>query len=262
MRGWVHSRITHWLVAAVCLAVLAACGESSTPATTRGTNPDTTTTAVPGELGLVVSPQFVQGVIPGEQLVLLATLTVASDGPVNLTAQAAGVGADVSVRPSTISEGEVAEVTVIPQPTAVEGELTVTIMARTTDREQAVTKTTPVVPWADDRGEQGATILGLFTPWLAEHEPDLGISPDTEFTGTFVAPNLLIVSHYVFFSDAWEVGVSWHIMVPPDDFAEAYLRPRDALRPTRALRIGSWQTALDTGVVDVTEVEPPAEVVR
>jgi hypothetical protein len=68
--------------------------------------------------------------------------------------------------------------------------------------------------------------------------------------------------HYVFFNDGWEVGVSWHIMIAPDDFAEAYLRPRGALRPTRRFRIGSYQTALETGFVEVTEVEPPAEVTR
>lgn len=44
--------------------------------------------------------------------------------------------------------------------------------------------------------------------------------------------------------------------------AEIYLRPRSALWPTHAFRIESWQTSLDTGRIEVAEVEPPAEVVR
>ena len=50
-------RLTSFLLMClVSLALLAGCGESSSPATTRTTSLDTTTTTVPGELGLLVSP--------------------------------------------------------------------------------------------------------------------------------------------------------------------------------------------------------------
>lgn len=51
-------------------------------------------------------------------------------------------------------------------------------------------------------------------------------------------------------------------MVAPDDWAELYLRPRDSLTPTRAFRLSSWSTALGGGRVEITDVAPPAEVVR
>jgi hypothetical protein len=31
--------------------------------------------------------------------------------------------------------------------------------------------------------------------------------------GTWV----LIVEHYLFFSTDWELDLSWHVMIPPDD---------------------------------------------
>jgi hypothetical protein len=71
-----------------------------------------------------------------------------------------------------------------------------------------------------------------------------------------------VVSHYEFTNDDYELGLSWHIMVPPDDWSELYLRPRDELNPTRAFRMSSWSAAMEGGEVEFTEVSPPAEVVR
>ena len=200
-----------------------------------------------------------QGVIPGQRLVLLVAVT--TDQPVMLSCDVSGGAATVSIEPETISQNQVAEITVVPGAATTETEMRIDITARRGDHEETITKTTAVFDWPDDREEQAAEILGVFTAWLADNEPALGITPATMFEGSFVS-TLLVVSHYAYFNDDWEVGLSWHIMIPPDDFAEVYLRPRDALRPERAFRIASWQTALATGVPEVIEVEPPAEVTR
>jgi hypothetical protein len=241
---------------AVLLLFLGACNGSGSP--TTSTRPAPATSALDG--GIVVSPEFIQGAIPGAEVVLLVSQDDETAGMAMVTASASG--AEVSVRPSEISDIEVAEVTVVPDATATETVLTVTIEAATDDTTRTVTKTASVLPWDDDRAEQAAEILGLFTSWLAESRPELDITLETEFEGTFLAPQLLVVSHYGFFNNEWEIGLSWHVMIPPDDFAEIYLRPRSALRPTLAFRIGSWQTALDTGGYQIAEVEPPFEVVR
>jgi hypothetical protein len=241
---------------AVVVAALAltGCGESAAPTTSTRPRPETTALSE----GLVVSPQFIQGVIPGAQVVLLVTQGDETAGTATVTATASG--GDVMVQPSSITGTEVAEVTVIP--TSTEGELAVTIEVSTEQGTESISRVASISPWEDDRGEQAGEILDLFTPWLAETHPELGITPDSEFEGTFVAPELLVVSHYVFFNDQWEIGVAWHVMLPPDDFSEIYLRPRSELSPTLAFRVGSWQTALDTGDYEVMDVEPPSEVTR
>jgi hypothetical protein len=252
-----RSRARRVLVAtsAAIVMVVGACGGTSETTTTA--TPTTEPASVPE---IVVSPEFVNGAIPGSRLVLLVGLAEEGPGPVTVTAEARA--ADVTVEPSTIGGSEVAEVTVIPAATDTESDIEVTITAERGGVTRTVTRTVTVVPWEDDRGDQARAILGLFDDWLAENHPEFGITPQTEFAGTFTAPLLLIVSHYGFYSDAWEVGVSWHIMVPPDDFAELYLRPRDELAPTHAYRIESWQTAIETGEYEVTEIAPPSEVVR
>jgi hypothetical protein len=120
-------------------------------------------------------------------VVLLVSQDDETAGMAMVTASASG--AEVSVRPSEISDIEVAEVTVVPDATATETVLTVTIEAATDDTTRTVTKTASVLPWDDDRAEQAAEILGLFTSWLAESRPELDITLETEFEGTFLAPS-------------------------------------------------------------------------
>lgn len=242
------------VIVIVLLTACAACGDGP-PTTTRA--PDTTAAAAPE---IVVSPEFVNGAVPGSRLVLLVGRVDPGSDAMTITAQAPG--AEVVVAPASISGSQVAEVIVVPDATEAETELRLTVTVSMDDWVGSIDRTITVVPWEDDRERQAREVLGLFLPWLADEHPEFGLSEATEFEGTMTAPLLLIVSHYGFYTDEWEVGVGWHVMMPPDDFAEMYLRPRDALAPTHAFRIGSWQTALETGSVEVVEVEPPPEVVR
>jgi len=265
-------RLRAWRVrGTVSLAVLMAglvggCtgGSEATTTTTIGPTPTRpapapTTTLAPAQ-GVIFSPEFIQGAIPGERLVLMVGNTDPEAGQLTVTAEA--TNATVTVEPSTVSGAEVAEVTVVPAQTDVEVEMAIRILAVEGGETSSTTWTVNVVPWQDELEGQARDILLLFTTWLAEHRPDLGVTPKSELEGTFVAPELLVVSHYAFYSDEWELGLSWHIMLPPDDFSELYLRPRSELAPTMAFRIDSWQTALQSGSADIIEVPPPAEVVR
>lgn len=249
------------IVVGVVLVFLAAsCGDGS--GSTTVVPPDTSvTTSAPGSAPqLRLAPEFIQGAIPDTELVLLVALAEGEPGSIDLEAEV--TGAEVTVDPATITGSQVAEVTVVPDPTDEESQLTVVVSATRDGVLGEVKREFTVVPWPDDREAQAREILGMFLGWLADNRPELGLGPDSELSGSFTAPLLLVVSHYTFYNEEWEIGLSWHVMVPPDDFSEIYLRPRDELQPTIAFRLDSWQTALETGEVDLTEVAPPAEVVR
>ena len=211
---------------------------------------------------LQVAPEFVQGAIPGARTGLVVTITneSATDEPVAISATASG--AQVTVQPTVIRNGEVAEVTVVVDPVVDETPLDIVVTGTRGGQELSVTRSTSVLPWEDDRGTYAATLLDVFTDWLAENRSDLAITPATEFTGSFVAPGLLVVSHYLFVSDEWEVGLSWHVMLAPDDWAEVYLRPRATFAPTLAFRLQSQAAALDEDLIDIRPVPAPPEVVR
>jgi hypothetical protein len=95
-------------------------------------------------------------------------------------------------------------------------------------------------------------LLDRFVSWLATNHPELGITADTAWNGTMVSPVWLVVSHYLFFSEEWELHIEWHIMVPPDDWARIDIRHRfDKLKPSYAFEISS---------VDATSEPVPMEV--
>lgn len=219
--------------------------------------------AADGPFDLVVEPEFVQGVIPGERMVLLVTVDEPeAGGPVDLAVSS--TGGTLTPATAQVTGGAVVEITYVadPVPEGDEVPITIAVTATRGATEQRHEVSTVVVPWEDTIADTAGEILAVFTRWLADQEPDLGITPDTPFEGTVVAPMLLVVTHYAFFGDDWELGLSWHIMVAPDDWSEVYLRPRDALSPTRAFRLTSWSTALGGGAFEIREVAPPTEVVR
>ncbi len=216
-----------------------------------------------GPFALVVQPEFVQGALPGEPVMLLVAVEeeTATTSPVALTAASTG-GAAIGVEPASVSSGELAEVTVVAADVTEETEIEVTVTARRGDEEHHVTKAIMVMPQRDELEPPAREVLNLFLPWLAEQQPELGIGPETELAGMVVAPRLLVVSHYAFLNEDYEVGLAWHIMIAPDDWADIYIRPRDSLRPTAAFRLSSWSTALAGGDVEIGPTELPAEVVR
>jgi len=239
-------RLSTALFALTMALAIAACGESRSDPFT-----------------MLVGPEFVNGAVPGGTMSLLVAFEQEhdSDDPVHLSASAAG--AVVVVEPSAIVAGEVAEVRITPQPVAT-GDTVISVAVRATrgDVIETVSRDVTVFDWEDDRGPQARALLDVFLEWLATNRPDLGLGPETLTEGSMVAPGLLVVSHYCFVTDDWEIGLSWHIMIPPDDWAEIYLRPRGAWSPTEAFRLSSQRAALEDGLVEIAEVAPPTEIAR
>ena len=138
---------------------------------------------------------------------------------------------------------------------------TVTVTAAGGSDDDGVTIAATAVPGSDDLAATAGDIAAVFLDELAGSVDGLPATVEELGSGTPVA-GLLVVSHYAWFSDEYEVGLGWHIMVAPDDWAELYLRPRDELTPTRAFRLDSWSTALAGGPFTITEIDPPPEVTR
>ena len=103
-------------------------------------------------------------------------------------------------------------------------------------------------------GTAAASMRDLFIPWLAANRAELDIDEQTEWEGTIVRPHILVVSHYLYFSDEWELHVFWHVMIPPYDWARIELRRRfEETLPSLAFEVPSVSAA---GPVVVNEIEP------
>jgi energy-converting hydrogenase Eha subunit A len=193
--------------------------------------------------------------IVGQHFVFLVTITdegQESELPVRISAKARG--AEVVIYHEDIFEGEVAEVVVIPAPASIGKTIKVTITGTRGSTSDEKVSSFEVAEGEDDRQEYAGELLDRFVSWLATNHPELGITEDTAWNGTMVSPVWLVVSHYLFFSEEWEVHISWHIMVPPYDWAKIDLRHRfDELVPSYAFEISSVDASSEPVPTEVPE---------
>ena len=222
---------------------------------------------------LLVIPTEITDSVPDQRCVFLVTvedvLPPGLDEPVHITASVPG--ADVMVENADILSGDllpgdVAEVSVVPLPlekqALKDGRMLYGTVTGESGGHECVRGFSVFVTSEEvyDLEEAAAAIRDLFVPWLAENEPGLGITAETEWAGTIVTPHILIVTHYLFFSEEWEAHVFWHVMIPPHDWARIELRRRFVeTAPSLAFEISS----VDAGPPhEVIAIEPAPDVWR
>ncbi|MFC1974189.1 hypothetical protein ACFLU2_02415 [Chloroflexota bacterium] len=211
-----------------------------------------TQTPLPVQFSMQVTPQEIADSVSGRRCVFL--VTVASDDRAGLIGISASVaGAEVDVIPEAITPGSVAEVMVIPDDASVGSKLTVIVEGERGGVKH--TETTSIIvgeymPTVDELGIQAAKVRDAFVPWLIANYPEFGITAETEWTPTIVRPHFMVVMYYTFYSEDWEMGVRWHVMIPPYDWGEIYLRHRTTeVSPSHAFKIPSLEARAEPELV-------------
>lgn len=185
------------------------------------------------------------------------------------TGKGAGEGGTVELRASgegilfyltkaSIVSGDVSELHIIPGQEHTNKQIQVELNAERKDVKKKNSVTVTVISGEDHLAPNATDIRNRFVTWLAENYPQLNIKESTIWNGTLVNPNITIVSYYLFFSGEWEMGLTYHVMIPPNDWARIYLRKRDSeWNPSHAFEISSLASP------DLPHViTPPDEVIR
>jgi hypothetical protein len=213
---------------------------------------------------LAVTPGRITNSVPGQRCVYLVTLDEgAQPGAAPVTLSLWTEHGSASVVPPSLTAGTVAEVTLVPDPGTQNGTLDMRIRGVRGPDTYSVPAALDVLDFGgpeldSERGSEAAALRDLFTPWLAEQHPELGIDADTTWRGTIVTPQILVVMHYLFFSEEWEMHVAWHIMIPPYDWVRIDLRRRYVETvPSRAFEISSCSSG-----VQPVEIPPPDSMWR
>jgi hypothetical protein len=209
---------------------------------------------------LQVIPAYMQDTIAGQSCVFLVIVTDEGEGvggkAVNISATAPG--AAVTVGPQAISPGQVAEVIVVPNEASIGSTLTVTVNGERDGLKQTETVSLDVLQdILDPEGlaDYATELRDRFIPWLAANHPELGITSQTEWTGTVVTPHIVVVMYYLFFSEDWEMGLRWHVTIPPYDWVEIYLRHRTTeVSPTYAFKISSLEAQAEPEAIEPEEM--------
>jgi hypothetical protein len=220
-------RIAAFLVVAALLPGCAGGSSESTPPSSGD-----------GSLQLTVEPAEFWQVTPGQMVVVLASAT-GGEGEVSISAAISG---DASLGPAevTIESGAVVEFTVVPGENSPGTTLELTVTAQQAGRQVAVNRLLEAIEWPDDLAPLATDLRDRFVAYLEAARPELGITADTEWVGTITKPQILVVMHYLFFSEDWEMGITWHVTVPEHAWSRMYLRARDELVPSIGLEIPSY----------------------
>ena len=115
-----------------------------------------------------------------------------------------------------------------------------------------------VIEWEIPDLEYFTEFQEVFVQYLARNHPEFGINETVTWTPIFNAIEILVVEHVLFKSESWEMELSRHVMIPPYDWVQVYIRPRGALTPTWAGKIDSWSTDNQA----INEITPPEEIYR
>jgi hypothetical protein len=197
--------------------------------------------------------------IPNQKCLFLVTVeeNQTSQGSKAVTISATSTDCQITVFPQTITSGKVAEVTVVPAEADVGKNITVTIQGERDGLKQTKTVTFEVIEEEDREetlGPEAVNMRNNFTQWLSTNHPELGITNETAWNGTVVNPRVLVVMHYMFLSEDWEMYVTWHVMIPPYDWARIYLRHRyNQTAPTYAFEISSIQEHAQPQAIEVPD---------
>ena len=208
--------------------------------------------------------------IPGQRCALLVVVEGGrKEQGVSISATINVSDSEVTIEPEPPGVwGQVTEVTVIPDEASVNSTLTVTITGERDGFTQTETTTIQVIegpspgplPREHPLAEDAAKVLDRFIPLLSQF-PELGITNETEWSGTVTRPFHFIVSFYLFFSDEWEMGLCWHAATfPPHDYARIYLRHRfTEVRPSYVFDISSYHSEdAEPYIVYFNGIVPPA----
>jgi hypothetical protein len=194
--------------------------------------------------------------IPGQKCIFLITVeenqTSTALKPVKLSVTSQDC--EVTVFPQSITAGQVAELTVVPTTANIGKNVTITLQAERQGLKQLKIITTEVIEGENTLDPEAADMRDKFTYWLSQNYPEIGITNDTIWNGTIVNPRILVVMHYIFLSEDWEMYVTWHVMIPPYDWAKIYLRHRfNETSPSYAFEISSIQEETQPQPIEVPD---------
>ncbi len=101
----------------------------------------------------------------------------------------------------------------------------------------------PPSEWALSRRD---ALLGSLTALY----PEIGFVPDSAWVAYNTYPTILVVEHWTFLYEDWELRICFHLMIPPYDWSMLWLRPRNETEPVVTIRRESDGTAFPIPIAD------------
>jgi len=115
-----------------------------------------------------------------------------------------------------------------------------------------------IVNWTLEIPSIVETMRDVFVSYMSVYHPNFKINEEIVWEEFGSTPFILVVEHYLFKSEFWEMELARHVMIAPYDWVIIYLRPRFTIYPNWSGTIKSWSS----GNYTIIENEPPNIIYR
>jgi hypothetical protein len=150
------------------------------------------------------------------------------------------------------------EIFLYPNSTHLEKTVEVTVNATNNEISASSSAFVTVVNWTMTIDAEIYDMQNRFVQYLEANCTSYNINNSISWQEFGSAPMILIVSHYLFKSEFWEMELSRHVTMEPHDWVKIYLRPRNSLLPIWCGKINSWLSSNHT----IEVIVPPDEIYR
>ncbi len=160
---------------------------------------------------------------------------------------------------STSISSYIIEIFLHPTENLIDKEIGVNLFAITSKQKLPIgSSNIQVINWTSQiLSDDILNIRNQFLNYIEANTSFTNINSSTNWNFCGTVP-ILIVEHYLFKSEFWEMEISRHVMIQPHDWIQVYLRPRNQANPAVCLKVDSWGGDNSS----IYEIEPPSEIFR
>lgn len=183
---------------------------------------------------------FIVRVAPADALLEEINLSIKAD---------AGLNARMDVNELNRPSG-IAEITIQPEQSIDIGVHPIMVYATGLNTTRSVRLNVEMINWPSGNAQPAMVKRDDFVAWLETEHPEFGRFSGREWFPYMTYPGILVVEHWTFLDQDWEMRICFHVMIPPHDWSMILLRPRGEWDPIFAARRESDGTIYEIPISD------------
>jgi hypothetical protein len=183
---------------------------------------------------------FLVRVAPADALPEEISLSIKADAALN-----ARIDLNELNRPSGM-----AEITIRPEQSTDIEVYPIMVYATRLNTTRTVRLNVEMINWPSGDPQPAMDKRDQFVAWLEAEHPEFGRFSGREWFPYMTYPGILVVEHWTFLDQDWEMRICFHVMIPPYDWSMILLRPRGEWDPIFAARRESDGTIHEIPISD------------
>ena|GEM_PF-1142657 len=157
------------------------------------------------------------------------------------------------------AQSNIAEIVIRPSETVeiktYQIDITARQFANITSQSQCRTISVEVemIPWGSAKPTEAMAKRDPLVAWIQQTHPEFGTFDDQEWYPYITYPGILVVEHWTFLNQEWEMRICFHVMIPPHDWSMIQIRRHGEWDPVFAAMREHNGTTYEINQIPVSE---------